>query len=50
MAMLSFERKYRVRGGTLLGGHLFDFGKGALVPLSAIANVRWVTGPIQTVR
>ena len=26
MAMLSFERKYRVRGGTLLGGDLFDFG------------------------
>ena len=25
MAMLSFERKYRVRGGTLLGGDLFDF-------------------------
>ena len=25
MSMLSFERKYRVRGGTLLGGDLFDF-------------------------
>jgi len=25
MAMLSFEKKYRVRGGTLLGGDLFDF-------------------------
>jgi hypothetical protein len=25
MAMLSFERKYRVRGGTLVGGDLFDF-------------------------
>ena len=24
--------------------------KGQLVPLSAIANVRWVTGPVQTVR
>jgi hypothetical protein len=24
MAMLSFEKKYRVRGGTLLGGDLFD--------------------------
>ena len=23
MAMLSFEKKYRVRGGTLLGGDLF---------------------------
>ncbi len=29
MAMLSFERKYRVRGGTLLGGNLFDFWVGA---------------------
>jgi photosynthetic reaction center L subunit len=29
MAMLSFERKYRVRGGTLLGGDLFDFWVGA---------------------
>jgi photosynthetic reaction center L subunit len=28
MAMLSFERKYRVRGGTLLGGDLFDFWIG----------------------
>jgi photosynthetic reaction center L subunit len=28
MAMLSFERKYRVRGGTLLGGNLFDFWVG----------------------
>ena len=28
MAMLSFERKYRVRGGTLLGGDLFDFWMG----------------------
>jgi photosynthetic reaction center L subunit len=26
--MLSFERKYRVRGGTLLGGDLFDFWVG----------------------
>jgi len=25
MAMLSFERKYRIRGGTLVGGDLFDF-------------------------
>ena len=30
MAMLSFERKYRVRGGTLLGGDLFDFWVGPL--------------------
>lgn len=28
MAMLSFERKYRVRGGTLLCGDLFDFWVG----------------------
>ena len=25
MSLLSFERKYRVRGGTLIGGDLFDF-------------------------
>jgi photosynthetic reaction center L subunit len=28
MAMLSFERKYRVPGGTLIGGELFDFWVG----------------------
>jgi photosynthetic reaction center L subunit len=28
MALLSFERKYRVRGGTLLGGDLFDYWMG----------------------
>ena len=28
MALLSFERKYRVRGGTLLGGDSFDFWVG----------------------
>jgi len=28
MALLSFERKYRVRGGTLLGGDLFDYWVG----------------------
>ena len=28
MAMLSFEGKYRVRGGTLVGGDLFDFWVG----------------------
>ena len=28
MALLSFERRYRVRGGTLLGGSLFDFWVG----------------------
>lgn len=28
MALLSYERKYRVRGGTLLGGDLFDFWVG----------------------
>jgi photosynthetic reaction center L subunit len=28
MSMLSFEYKYRVRGGTLIGGDLFDFWMG----------------------
>ena len=28
MAMLNFEGKYRVRGGTLVGGDLFDFWVG----------------------
>jgi photosynthetic reaction center L subunit len=28
MALLSFERRYRVRGGTLVGGNLFDFWVG----------------------
>ncbi len=28
MSMLSFEKKYRVRGGTLVGGDLFDFWVG----------------------
>ncbi len=28
MAMLDFEKKYRVRGGTLVGGDLFDFWIG----------------------
>ncbi|MEM1371416.1 MAG: photosynthetic reaction center subunit L, partial [Pseudomonadota bacterium] len=28
MALLNFERKYRVRGGTLVGGDLFDFWAG----------------------
>ena len=28
MALLSFERKYRVPGGTLIGGDLFDFWLG----------------------
>jgi photosynthetic reaction center L subunit len=28
MAVLSFEKKYRVRGGTLIGGDLFDFWMG----------------------
>ncbi|MGB3625973.1 MAG: photosynthetic reaction center subunit L [Henriciella sp.] len=28
MALLSFERKYRIRGGTLVGGDLFDFWVG----------------------
>ncbi len=28
MALLSYERRYRVRGGTLIGGDLFDFWAG----------------------
>jgi photosynthetic reaction center L subunit len=28
MALLSFEKKYRVRGGTLIGGDLFDYWIG----------------------
>jgi photosynthetic reaction center L subunit len=28
MAVLNFEKKYRVRGGTLFGGNLFDFWVG----------------------
>lgn len=28
MAMLNFEKKYRIRGGTLLGGDFFDFWVG----------------------
>mgnify|MGYP000421272556 CR=1 FL=1 len=28
MALLSFEKKYRVPGGTLIGGNLFDFWVG----------------------
>ena len=28
MSMLNFEEKYRVRGGTLVGGDLFDFWAG----------------------
>jgi photosynthetic reaction center L subunit len=28
VAMLNFERKYRVRGGTLVGGDMFDFWVG----------------------
>ena len=28
MSMLNFEKKYRVRGGTLVGGDLFDFWVG----------------------
>jgi photosynthetic reaction center L subunit len=28
MALLSYEKKYRIRGGTLIGGDLFDFWVG----------------------
>jgi len=54
MAMLSFERKYRVRGGTLIGGDLFDFWAGpfyvgffgvtaAFFALVGIAMILWNT-------
>ncbi len=38
MAMLSFERKYRVRGGTLLGGDLFDFWVGPFYVASSASR------------
>ena len=52
MAMLSFEKKYRVRGGTLIGGDLFDFWVGpfyvgffgmttAFFSLVGIAMILW---------
>jgi photosynthetic reaction center L subunit len=52
MAMLNFERKYRVRGGTLLGGDLFDFWVGpfyvgffgvltVLFTLVGVAMIAW---------
>ena len=28
MALLTFEKKYRVPGGTIIGGNLFDFWLG----------------------
>jgi photosynthetic reaction center L subunit len=28
MSMLSYERKYRIAGGTLIGGDMFDFWIG----------------------
>ena len=31
MALLSFERKYRVPGGTLIGRDLFDFWVGPFI-------------------
>jgi photosynthetic reaction center L subunit len=54
MAMLSFEKKYRVRGGTLIGGDLFDFWVGpfyvgffgitaAFCALMGIALILWNT-------
>jgi len=40
MALLNFERKYRVRGGTLIGGDLFDFWVGPVyVGFFGIATV-----------
>ena len=54
MAMLSFERKYRVRGGTLVGGDLFDFWAGpfyvgffGVTDLEVIVAEGIATGPEQ---
>ena len=42
MAMLSFERKYRIRGGTLIGGDLFDFWVGtAMIMWGAAMGPTW---------
>ena len=42
MAQLTFERKYRVRGGTIIGGDLFDFSSqtGEITPCLVIALIR----------
>ena len=44
MAMLSFEKKYRVRGGTLIGGDLFDFWFGPFyVGFFGVTTIFFVT-------
>jgi photosynthetic reaction center L subunit len=55
MAMLSFERKYRVRGGTLIGGDLFDFWVGPFYVgffgvTTAFFSVAWNGADLPTVR
>jgi len=43
MALLSYEKKYRVRGGTLLGGDLFDFWVGPFyVGLFGVTSILFV--------
>ena len=44
MAMLSFEKKYRTRGGTLVGGDLFDFWIGPFyVGFFGVATIFFAT-------
>jgi photosynthetic reaction center L subunit len=44
MSMLNFEKKYRVRGGTLLGGDLFDYWIGPFyVGLFGVATLFFST-------
>ncbi len=44
MAMYNFEQKYRVRGGTLLGGDLFDFWVGPFyVGLFGVSTIFFAT-------
>jgi photosynthetic reaction center L subunit len=44
MAMLSFEKKYRVQGGTLLGGNMFDFWVGPFyVGMFGVAAIFFIT-------
>ena len=53
MAMLNFERKYRVRGGTLVGGDLFDFWVGpfyvGFFGVTTIFSVSYTHLPLPTI-
>ena len=43
MAILNFEKKYRVRGGTLFGGNLFDFWVGPFyVGIFGVASIFFI--------